>query len=119
MKSHRSLLLAGILLVASRAAAATPPPAKATGQVVVDLASAGSEPAWFVSALEELVGREFSRFHQVQLAEKLDAKACPRRETHCLVDLYREAGVHVIVLGTLRDATLEYEIWDSATRTRA
>src|SRR5215471_9167357 len=117
MNSQRSVLLVS-LFVASRAIAATPPP-KAQGQVVVDFVPAGSEPAWFVAALEELVGRELARFHQVQLADKLDAKACPHRETRCLVDHYREAGVNVIVLGTLRETTLEYETWDSATRTRA
>src|SRR5262245_53645185 len=78
MRLHRSLVLLVLLLgilVARHASAAAPAPPM--GQVVVDFAPAVSEPGWFVSALEELVGREFSRFHQVQVAEKADARACP------------------------------------------
>src|SRR5262249_16230759 len=89
------------------------------GQVVVDFAPAGSEPAWFVAALEELVNREFSRFHLVQVAEKVDARACPGRQARCLVDRYRDLGVHVIVLGKLRQHTLEYQIFDTWTRAQA
>src|SRR5262249_49034720 len=37
----------------------------------------------------------------------------------CLIDRYRELGVHVIVLGKLRQTTLEYEIYDTWTRARA
>src|SRR5690349_15424837 len=114
MNSHRSVLLA-VFFVAARAAAATPP----RSQVAVDFAPAAAEPAWFVAALEEMVGREFGRFNQVQLADKIDGKTCPQREPHCLVERYRDAGAQVIVLGRLRGTALEFEVYDSYTRTRA
>ncbi|HJZ84877.1 MAG TPA: hypothetical protein VKN99_06870 [Polyangia bacterium] len=113
---RRSLLLVGLLLARRATAAAPPAPA---AQVAVDFVPAGGEPRWLVLALEELVGREFARFHQIQVADKVDARACQRREPHCLIDRYRSLGVQVVVLGTLRDSTLEYQVYDTWTRARA
>jgi hypothetical protein len=113
---RRSLLFVGLMLARQAMAAG---PAAPTSQVVVDFVPAGAEPHWFVSALEEMVGREFARFHQTQLAEKIGPQVCPRREPRCLIDRYRERGAQVVVLGTLRDSTLEYQVYEIWTRALA
>src|SRR5262249_54756826 len=60
-----------------------------------------------------------SRFHTVELVDKLDGRACPGRQARCLVDRYRDAGVDVVVLGRLRRELLEYEVYATWMRGRA
>lgn len=106
-----------ILMAALLAGRALAQPAPAAAQVAVDFARAGTEPAWFAGALEELVGAELGRFSQVRVAEKVDPQACPGREARCLVERYRAAGVDVVVLGALRGGRLGYEVhatWSGA-----
>src|SRR5690348_1755386 len=71
------------------------------GKLVIDIAPPSSGPAWFAAALEEMIARELSRFHSVQLVEKLDSQSCTARNSRCLVELYRGIGTQVVVLGQL------------------
>ena len=105
-----------VILATGRAAADPEPPA---AKLAVDFARPAAGPAWFASALEQTVAHELSRFGTVELAEKLDSRRCPDRQARCLVDLYREAGVQVVVLGQLRQNTLEYEVYATWMRGRA
>ena len=41
------------------------------------------------------------------------------RAWRCLIDLYRAAGVQVVVLGQLREHALEYQVYDTWTNVRA
>jgi hypothetical protein len=116
MLMARALFVLSMLLVAGRAAAeADPRPT----QLAVDFERPTSGPTWFVSALEETVGRELLRFNELRVAEKLDRRLCPDREPRCLVDQYRAAGVQVIILGKLRGRALAFEVYDTWTGTRA
>ncbi len=100
-------------MAAGRAAAA--PSAVA---VVVDVAPSAGD-GWFAAALEQTIARELSRFHSVTLADKLDARACPGRDPRCLVDRYRDAGVDIVVLGSLRQGLLDYDVYATWMRGRA
>jgi hypothetical protein len=91
----------------------------AAARIAVDFARPDDGQQWFVAGLEELVASELQRFHQVKLAEKLDAGICPGRGTACLVEGYRRAGVELVVVGRLRGPRLEYEVYPTWTRSRA
>ncbi|MGZ3429738.1 MAG: hypothetical protein ACXVCV_23970, partial [Polyangia bacterium] len=114
MTARAALLL--VLLVGGRAAADSEPRG---ARLVVDFAPPASGSGWYVAALEEMVARELSRFRTVELAEKIDSRRCPVRDARCLVDLYRQAGVQVVVLGALRGNRLEYEVYATWMRGRA
>jgi hypothetical protein len=87
--------------------------------VAVDFAPPENGSDWFVLALEELVGRELGRFHHIQLAEKLEARACPDRELRCLLDAYKNAGAAVAIFGELRGTNLRYQVYDLSSLARA
>jgi hypothetical protein len=110
------LVVLFVLLVGGRAVAGSEPPA---ARLVVDFVSGGAGGEWFASALEQTVAHELSRFRTIEVVQKLDAGRCATRETRCLVELYREAGVQLVVLGRLRRELLEYEVYATWARGRA
>src|SRR5689334_5138590 len=97
MLCARALLV--VLLVAGGRAGADP------ARLAVDFACED----WFCTALEQTVARELSRFQSLALADKLDV--CPGRDTRCLVDKYRQAGIDLVVLGRLGRERLDYEVY--------
>ena len=72
-----------------------------------------------VAALEQTVARELSRFRRSRSPTRSTPRACPTRQTRCLVDHYRDAGVQLIVLGRLRRDLLEYDVYATWLRGRA
>lgn len=104
-----------LLLIAALAAPSEEAPAK----VAVDFARPESGPRWFSAALQELVTRSLGRFTAVQIADPLDAAACPSRETRCLIEAYHAAGVEVVVLGATSGEKLEYEVFATWSGARA
>jgi hypothetical protein len=113
----RVLFFALVTLVAAADTAAGDEPRAA--RLAVDFAAEPPSPGWYASALEQLVARELSRFAGVELTEKLDAHRCPDRDSRCLVAIYRALGVQVIVLGRVRQRTLDYEVFETWSGTRA
>jgi hypothetical protein len=101
-----------ILLAGGSAAAETQPRPL---RVAVDFAKDG----WYAGALEEMVGRELSRFGSLEVAGKVGGGACAGRDARCLVDAYREAGVDVVVLGRVERNVLGYEVYATWARGRA
>src|SRR5262245_20551005 len=113
-------MFARALLVATMASASPssappqhielPPP-----RAAVEIEASDSASAWFSSGLEEMVKREIVLRRNAEIAPKVERDACPSRETACLVDKYRAAGVAVVVLGRVdRHAVLSYEIHDTS-----
>jgi hypothetical protein len=92
------------------------PLAARAATVAVDFAPTPGADAWLSAAMEGTVGRELSRFHRVELEEKVGADACPDRKPQCLVDRYRAAGVDLLVLGAVSSEGLEYEVYATWTR---
>jgi hypothetical protein len=110
----RIAILVGVL-AAGRASA----DAGVAASIAIDVARPEGADPWFASALEELIGQELQRFHQVKPGEKLDPKICPDRQTRCLVDHYKKAGVEVVVLGRLKGPRLAWEVYPVWTGTLA
>lgn len=110
------VILALALVFAGRAAAGDEP---RSARLAVDFAPVSPASAWYAAALEETVSRELERFAGVELTQKLDAQRCPRRDTACLVEQYRALGVQVIVLGRVARRTLDYQVLETWTGTRA
>ncbi|MGQ0506092.1 MAG: hypothetical protein ACT4TC_12330, partial [Myxococcaceae bacterium] len=106
------------LLVASAATAAPDPSAESASrdQVVVDFVAVDDQPAWLAEALEQRVLRELARFGRVEVADPLSPGRCPQRELDCLLDAYVSAGVDVVVLGTLRERRLKFEVLETWTQ---
>ena len=98
-------------LMSSTAAAPIPPKValEPLAPVVVDFAPSEPEENWFVSGLEEEVKTELLRFHTLEVARKIDPGRCPGRDTGCLVEGYRAAGVQLPVLAPV-DGALELTI---------
>jgi hypothetical protein len=90
-----------------------------SARLAVDFAPVSPAPAWYAAALEETVSRELQRFAGVELTQKLDAQKCPGRDTACLLEQYRALGVQVIVVGRVARRTLEYQVLETWTGTRA
>jgi hypothetical protein len=107
----------------AEAAPTTSAPQKAEApptSLAIDFAPSDAGLAWFVSGLEDVVGNEFRRFHDVALAKKVDPTRCPGRGARCLVDQYRAARVQIVVLGELEGRDdLAYQVFDTSTGTRA
>jgi hypothetical protein len=95
------------------------PQAARASTVAVDFAPTPGTDAWLSAAMEGTVGRELSRFHRVELMEKVAADACPERQPLCLVDRYRADGVDLLVLGAVSPERLEYEVYATWTRSVA
>jgi hypothetical protein len=109
------------VILGSGVAAAEPeaPAARLVVDVARPAGGAASE-RWFAAALEQMVGRELTRFRGVQLAEKINADACSDGDARCLVEAYRAAGVDVVVLGKVRGGKmLEYEVYATWMKGRA
>lgn len=117
LRWFQSCALLGVLAAAPAFAAAPAQAPPAT--VAVDFAAEEHGDAWFAAALEASVAGELARFHRVALADKPAASRCPGRERACLVSAAREAGVEVLVSGTLRGARLTYDVSETWTGARA
>jgi hypothetical protein len=87
--------------------------------VAVDFVASDSAPAWFAGAVEQMVMRELSGFGNLVVADPIDTRRCTGRNARCLVDLYRDAGVDLVVLGTVRPRELQYEVYATWVRGRA
>jgi hypothetical protein len=90
-----------------------------SARVAVDFAPPAKEPAWFVDALEQLVGNELARFARTTLVDKLPADACSDRTPACLLERYRSHGVDVVILGALTQQRLDYQIYETWTPAQA
>jgi hypothetical protein len=110
------VLLVFLLLLAGNAAAGEP---QRAAKLVVDFAPVPPAESWYAAGLEELFARELSRFAGIELTDKLDGNRCPGRDSGCLIEQYRARGVQVIVLGRVTRRTLEYQVLETWTGTRA
>src|SRR5207244_1314724 len=89
------------------------------GKLAVDFEKSGKGAEWFVPALEAMFEREIGRFHHVQLVEKIDPRTCPTRDERCLIDAYRNAGIAVVILGSVHGKRLQYRVFETSTHTSA
>lgn len=94
---------------------AEPPAAK----LVIDFAKPEGAPAWYSLAVEQLVSREVSRFHRLELVDPIDTTACPGHDGECVAKLYAARGVDFVVVGRLARDELQYEVHETWSPARA
>jgi hypothetical protein len=112
-----------VALVVPCAALAAPPSAddapRVAASVVIDLAPAPGIPAWFAGSFEQTITHELAGFERLGTAAKQDVAigACgPDRE--CRLRAYRTAGVDIALFGTVGDAAIDYELFQTWTPAR-
>jgi hypothetical protein len=88
-------------------------------KLAIDFAAAPGSAPWYANALQQTVAQEASRFSRVAVVDPIDTSTCAGRDTDCVVHLYTQAGVDVLVLGVLDRDTLRYEVHETWTPGRA
>lgn len=117
--------LAVALLVPSLALAAPPGSGSAddaphaAASIVIDLAPAPGVPGWFANSFEQTIAHELAGFERLATVAKQDVAlgACGA-DRACRLRTYRGAGVDIVLFGTVMDATIEYELFQTWTPAR-
>jgi hypothetical protein len=84
-----------------------------TGRFVVSLSAEGNQKAWIVNALEENVYNDLSGYGRVIPFRKvIEEDQCENRDIDCILEVYKKLNVDALMLGTVDDSEIEYEIYD-------
>ena len=86
--------------------------------VVIDLTPAPGVPAWFASSFEQTITRELAGFERLGTVAKQDVAIEGCADRACKLRKYRAADVDVVLFGTVRDATIDYELYQTWTPAR-
>lgn len=120
------LTFAVAVCIASPLAHAERGSAEATGRdephvaarLVIDLSPAPGVPAWFASSFEETITRELAGFERLGTVVKQDVATDGCIDRTCKLRRYRDAGIDVVLFGTVRDTTIDYELYQTWTPAR-
>ena len=85
-----------------------------TGKFVVSFSAEDNQRSWIVSALEQNIYNDLSGYARVVPFKKREDEdqICVDRDTDCILELYRELDVDALMLGTVDDSDIDYEIYD-------
>ncbi len=86
--------------------------------VVIDLTPAPGVPAWFASSFEQTITRELAGFERLGTLAKQDLAVDDCADRDCKLRKYRAADVDVVLFGTVHDATIDYELYQTWTPAR-
>ncbi|HEY5944391.1 MAG TPA: hypothetical protein VIV40_02825, partial [Kofleriaceae bacterium] len=86
--------------------------------VVIDLTPAPGVPAWFASSFEQTITRELAGFERLGTVAKQDVALDGCVDRTCKLRKYRAADIDVVLFGTVRDATIDYELYQTWTPAR-
>ena len=89
-----------------------------TGKFVVSLTAEGNQKAWVVNALEQNIYNDLSGYEKVVPVKKdvTNEKKCKTRRVDCIVEIYKNLDVDALMLGTVDDSNIDYEIYDVQNR---
>ena len=89
-----------------------------TGNFVISLTAKGNQEAWVVNALEQNIYNDLSGYEKVVPVKKdiTKEKQCKKRQANCLVEIYKNQDVDALMLGTVDDSDIDYEIYDVQNR---
>ena len=86
----------------------------ATGKFVVSLTSDGNQKPWIVNALEQNIYNDLSGYARIVPFKKeaYEDQLCIDRNTDCILEIYKKLEVDALMLGTVDNSDIEYEIYD-------
>ena len=89
-----------------------------TGRFVVSLTAEDKQKAWVVNALEQNIYNDLSGYEKVVPVKKdvTSEKKCKKRRVDCIVEVYKNLNVDALMLGTVDDSDIDYEIYDVQNR---
>lgn len=123
---RRWLTFAVAVFIASATAHASDGSAAATSRdephvaahLVIDLTPAPGVPAWFANSFEQTITRELAGFERLGTVAKQDVALDGCIDRACKLRRYRDAGIDVVLFGTVRDAAIDYELYQTWTPAR-
>jgi hypothetical protein len=84
-----------------------------TGKFVISFSAEGNQKAWIVNALEENIYNDLSGYARVVPFKKVIAEdQCTKRDIDCILEIYKNLDVDALMLGTVDDSDIDYEIYD-------
>ena len=85
-----------------------------TGQFVVSFSAEDDQKAWIVNALEQNIYNDLSGYARVVPFQKVidEDRICKNRDTDCILEIYKKLNVDALMLGTVDESDIEYEIYD-------
>lgn len=89
-----------------------------TARLVVDLNPAPGVPAWFAISFEQTIARELAGFERLAMVAKQDVASVECADRACKLRSYRAAGIDVVLFGTVREQTIDYELYQTWTPAR-
>jgi len=89
-----------------------------TGKFVVSLTAEDNQKAWVINALEQNIYNDLSGYEKVVpvIKDAAKEKKCKKRRIECIVEVYKNLDVDALMLGTVDDSDIEYEIYDVQNR---
>jgi hypothetical protein len=85
-----------------------------TGKFVVSLTIDGNQKPWIVNALEQNIYNDLSGYARIVPFQKVpdEDKLCIDRDTDCILEIYKNLEVDALMIGTVDNSEIEYEIYD-------
>jgi len=89
-----------------------------TGKFVISLTAEDNQKAWVINALEQNIYNDLSGYEKVVPVKKevAEERKCKKRRTDCIVEVYKNLNVDALMLGTVDDSEIDYEIYDVQNR---
>jgi len=114
-----ALLAPSLAVAAPRTSESADDAPHAAANVVIDLAPAAGVPAWFANSFEQTIARELAGFERLGTIAKQDVAVGPcGADRACRLRAYRGAGVDIVLFGSVMDAAIEYELFQTWTPAR-
>ena len=85
-----------------------------TGTFVVSFTAEGKQKAWIVNALEQNIYNDLSGYARIVPFSKVidEDQICADRDIDCILEIYKALDVDALMLGTVDDSDIDYEIYD-------
>jgi|GEM_PF-2025720 len=85
-----------------------------TGKFVVSFSADGNQRSWIVNALEQNVYNDLSGYARIVPFKKVidEERLCINRDIDCILEIYKKLDVDALMLGTVDNSDIEYEIYD-------
>jgi hypothetical protein len=85
-----------------------------TGKFVVSFYAEGKQKPWVVNALEQNIYNDLSGYGRIVPFKKVidEEQVCVNRDIDCILELYNKLGVDALMLATVDDSDIDYEIYD-------
>jgi hypothetical protein len=114
-----ALLVPAVALAAPTTSGSADDAPRVAANVVIDLAPVPGVPAWFASSFEQTITRELAGFERLGTVARQDVMvdACGA-DRACRLRTYRDAGVDIVLFGSVTDDTIEYELFQTWTPAR-